>query len=255
VGLAAIDDHLKIVFRSAKHPRYGKPELKENEAWLRQMFWNHFESKYAVEGEGVVPRLREGLRKYSTSRALLGSIDLFLLPKGSTITDVAFNQDKSESIGIEVKYKIKSENKLKKIIKEQLVPYAESGALTRLYLAIDKKSDSWIIEKLGGMSNRKFGVLVYDDGDVVTALEAPKLELKYDFLAFAHSTGREITVYEIGKARPVKTISTPNHMKGRELLKKELKFYCIIYARLSWTKQTHLIDYIPNKEPLNDKLS
>jgi len=114
VGLAAIDDHLKIVFRSAKHPRHGEPELKENEAWLRQMFWNHFESKYAVEGEGVVPRLREGLRKYSASRALLGSIDLFLLPKGSTITDVAFNQDKSESIGIEVKYKIKSENKLKK---------------------------------------------------------------------------------------------------------------------------------------------
>jgi len=162
----------------------------------------------------------------------LQKTDLFLLPKGYSITDVAYNRDKLDAIGIEVKYNIEKRN-LKKII-SQLNSYADSGALTRLYLAIPKESD--LVEKLKNLKDRKFGLMIYKNGEPEIILESPKLEIRYDKLAYTSSTGYKITIYEFGKPKPISQVIY-------HLDLNKLNFYGLIYVRLSSTGASYVIDF------------
>lgn len=253
VGLATLDENYNLtdVFPSSIFYRSTQPDLKENEAWLKQKLWNHFESEFDVEGEGILLKPLEEIKKLSgkaqNSTIFRNRIDLFLLTKNSSITEVAYNQDKLECVGIEVKYEIKSKKDLEGIINQQLNPYVESGALTRLYLAANTVSNA-LIEEMEKVRNRKFGFLLYNEGDVKTILEPPKLQMQYDLFAYMPPSGGQVTVYEFGKPKPIKTIDFPHH-SYKDIEKKirgKLKFYRVIYAGLSRRGVSHVIKVISN---------
>lgn len=249
VGLVTLDENYNLsnVSPSSTFQHSAKPHLKENEAWLKQMLWNYFEPKFDVEGEGILPKPLEEMPQselVSTPKKFLKNIDLFLLPKGSSITVVASNQDKLESIGIEVKYEIKNKKDLESLIDKQLNPYAGSGALTRLYLATIRKDNMWFVEEIKRMENRKFGFLLYDNGEVKRILEAPKLQMQYDMFAYMPPTGEKVTIYEFGKPRPIKTIECSPYTNDKEFLRNELRFYRVIYARSSRRGAPHVIDVL-----------
>jgi len=61
---------------------------------------------------------------------------------------------------------------LESVIDKKLNPYAGSSALTRLYLATKRKDNIWIVEEIKKMGNRKFGLFLYDNGEVKRILEA-----------------------------------------------------------------------------------
>ena len=242
VGLIALDENYNPIYilESFRFQRMTQPSLERNEAWLKHVLWNYFESKFDVEGEAVIPKPWEAIEKYQFKKAsnpnrYLQRIDLFLLPKGYSITDVAYNQDKLDAIGIEVKYGIKKRS-LRTVI-SQLNSYANSGALTRLYLAVDR--DDGLVEKIQAMKDRKFGLMIYRNGEVETVLESPKLKIKYDKLAFQYPSGNKIDVYEFGKP-------TDDHLIEDAI--KQTKCYCIIYVRLSRKKRSHVIDIIRCKD-------
>lgn len=250
-GLATLDENYNLtnVFSSSTFHRSTQPDLKENEAWLKQRLWNRFESEFDVEGEGILPKPLEELKKLSgkapNSKRFFKGIDLFLLTKNSSITEVAYNQDKLECIGIEVKYEIKSKKDLEGIINQQLNPYAESGALTRLYLATNTVSNA-LIKEMEKVRNRKFGFLLYNEGDVKTILEPPQLQVQYDMFAYMLPSGRGVTIYEFGKPKLIKTIDFPHH-SYKDIEKKirgKLKFYRVIYAGLSRRGVSHVIKVI-----------
>ena len=250
VGLVTLDENYNLsnVSPSSTFQHSAQPHLnlKENEAWLKQMLWNYFEPKFDVEGEGILPKPLEEMPQSElvlSPKKFLKNIDLFLLPKGSSITEVAYNQDKLESTGIEVKYEIKNMGTLRKVI-DQLNFYAGSGALTRLYLATMSKDNRWIVEEIKRMENRKFGLLLYDKGEVKTILEAPKLQVQYDMFAYMPPTGEKATIYEFGKPRPIKTIECSPHTNDKEFLINDLRFYRIIYARSSRRGAPHVIDVL-----------
>lgn len=252
VGLATLNGNdLSIVSPSSMFHRSMLPDLKQNEAWLRELLWNHFEGEFEGEGEGILPKPINVLKNLQFSMApspnrFLQKIDLFLLPKGRSITEVAYSQDKLECIGIEIKYEIKNEKTLEKII-EQLNSYADSGVLTRLYLATAKRNDLWLVEKIKTVGNRKFGLLVCDGREVKTILEPPKLQIQYDMFAYMPPTGGRVTVYEFGKAKSTKTFDFYNYAdsKGREeFFRGKLEFYRLIYAGLSKRKVSHVIEVI-----------
>ena len=136
-----------------------------------------------------------------------------------------------DAIGIEVKYSIEKRN-LRTII-SQLNSYADSGALTKLYLAVAEENS--LVKKIKVMKDIKFGLIVYHDGKVKTVLESPKLEVKYDKLAFQSPSGDKIEVYEFGKPKPVTSCS-------REEELKKLKHYHIIYIKLRG--KTHIMDVL-----------
>ena len=246
-------------FSSPCFQRSKEPKLKENEVCLRQKFWNYFESKFDVEGEGILPKPSSKMPQYkrvSNPKKFLQNIDLFLLPKDCTITEVASNPDKLDAIGIEIKYGI-TKSSLKKII-NQLNSYACSDALTKLYLAIDKR-DGWLEEKIKTIKDRKFGLLLYDKREVKTKLEATKLQMKYDTFAYMSPSGKRISVYEFGKPKRVKTFEGYFHdyytTNGKEFFRDEteffrnkLEFHRLIYARLSRRGRSHVIDSVSFNE-------
>lgn len=253
VGLVTLDENYNLsnVSPSSTFQHSAQPHLnlKENEAWLKQMLWNYFEPKFDVEGEGILPKPLEEMPQSElvlSPKKFLKNIDLFLLPKGSSITEVAYNQDKLESTGIEVKYEIKNMGTLRKVI-DQLNFYAGSGALTRLYLATMSKDNRWIVEEIKRMENRKFGLLLYDKGEVKTILEAPKLQVQYDMFAYMPPTGEKATIYEFGKPRPIKTIECSPYTKDKEFLRNELSFYRVIYAKSSRRRTPHVIDVLDSR--------
>ena len=192
------------------HPlqRLNQPELKENEALLKQVLWNHFESEFNVECEGILPKpevfKHSIFRKTSNPYSFLQKIDLFLLPKGYSITEVAYK--KLDSIGVEIKYEIKSEKALKNIVK-QLNRYADSRGLTRLYLATSKINEQ-LIEKIERM-DRKFGLLLWNGKEVETVIDAPRLEMLYDIFVYMPPSGEKVKIYEIGKPKSVKDLDFP----------------------------------------------
>ncbi len=249
VGLVTLDENYNLskVPPSSTFQHSAKPHLKENEAWLKQMLWNYFEPKFDVEGEGILPKPLEEMPQSElvlSPKKFLKNIDLFLLPKGSSITEVAYGQDKLESTGIEVKYEIKNRSALRKVI-DQLNSYAGSGALTRLYLATMSKDDMWIVEEIKGMENRKFGLLLYDNEEVKTILEAPKLQMQYDMFAYMPPNGEKVTAYEFGKPKLIKTLECfPPYTNNEEFLRKDLSFYRVIYARKSGRGAPHVIDVL-----------
>lgn len=79
-------------------------------------------------------------------------------------------------------------------------------------------------------------VSIYRNGEVETVLEAPKLEIKYDKLAFQRRSDSEIKVYEFGK--PYKAVTS--FSSEEEMLNK--RYYCIIYVRLSRRKVSYVIE-------------
>ena len=90
------------------------------------------------------------------------------------------------------------------------------------------------------MKDRKFGLMIYRNGEVEAVLESPKLEIKYDKLAFQSPKGNKIEVYEFGKPKPIASYSTEEEMLNK------LKRYCIIYVRLSRKKRSHVIVLMNN---------
>lgn len=253
-GLTTLDENYNLtnVFPSSTFYRSTQPDLKENEAWLKQKLWNYFELQFDVEGEGILPKSLKEMKKLSgkapSPKRFFKRIDLFLLTKNSSITEVAYNQDKLECIGIEVKYEIKTKKELEGIISQQLNPYAESGALTRLYLATSIVSNA-LIEEMEKVRNRKFGFLLYNEGNVKTILEPPKLQMQYDMFAYMPPSGEGVTVYEFGKPNPIKTIDFPyhNYKDIEKIFRGKLKFYRVIYAGLSCRGVSHAIKVIPKE--------
>lgn len=142
-------EDFQIKKESRTFPRLTKPELKENEAWLKHVLWNYFEAQgFEVEGEGVLPKpnifeISRGCPK--PPQAFIERIDLCMLPKGENSTTVVNNQDRMDHIGIEAKYEV-SINRSKGLI-DQLNSYADSGALTKVYLAILKGRNLWWEQK------------------------------------------------------------------------------------------------------------
>ena len=63
-------------------------------------------------------------------------------------------------------------------------------------MAVDR--DDGLVEKIQAMKDRKFGLMIYRNGEVEAVLESPKLEIKYDKLAFQSPKGNKIEVYEFG---------------------------------------------------------
>ena len=249
VGLVTLDENYNLsnVFSSPTFQHSAQPHLKENEAWLKQMLWNYFEPKFDVEGEGILPKPLEEMPQSElvlSPKKFLKKIDLFLLPKGSSITEVAHSQEKLESIGIEVKYEIKNMGALRKVI-DQLNSYAGSGALTRLYLATIRKDNMWIVEEIKRMENRKFGLFLYDNGEVKTILEAPKLQMQCDKFAYMTPNGEKVTAYEFGKPKLIKNLECfPPYTNNEEFLRNDLSFYRVIYARKSGRGAPHEIDVL-----------
>ncbi len=193
VGLIIVDKdyHFHELIASPILQRSQQPTLKENEASLRHVLWNHFESEFNVEFDGILlkPEVfkHKIFRKTPNPYKFLQKIDIFLLPKGYSITEVAYK--KLDSIGVEVKYEIKNEKALKNIT-EQLNRYAESKCLTKLYLATSKIRER-LIEKIERM-DRKFGLLLWNGKDVETVIDAPKLEMLYDIFAYMLPSGRKV---------------------------------------------------------------
>lgn len=210
------------------------------------MLWNYFEPKFDVEGEGILPKPLEEMPQSEigpSHKKFLKNIDLFLLPKGSSITWVTYNQDKSDSVGIEVKYEIKNMGALRKVI-DQLNTYAGSGALTRLYLATMRKDNMRFVEEIKGLENRKFWLLLYGNGEVKTTLEAPKLHMQYDMFAYMTPNGKSVTVYELGKPKLIKTIECSPYTSDKKNLRNKSRFYGVIYARKSGIEAPYLIDVL-----------
>jgi hypothetical protein len=206
VGLIASEDEkLNFEIPFSVFPRSAKPDLKKNEAWLKQKFWNCFEDEFDVEGEGKLlkPEPEIPKKKAANAEQFLQKIDLFLLPKGYSITEVAYNQDMLDCIGIEVKYGIENKQNLKR----QLNRYVDSKCLTKLYLVIGKE-DIWIKEEIE-RSDIKCGIFLCDGREVKTILEAPKLQMQYDMFAYMPPMGNRVVIYEFGKPRSIKTIEPP----------------------------------------------
>ena len=171
IGLIVLDKNDKFVtlMKAKKLKRTLTPKLRRNEAWLIQKAWNCFESEgFRVEGEVELGNIPKRAKK---------KIDLTLLPRGMDLSFVAREQDRFDHIGIEVKYNIKSGRQLTGIILKQLNPYADSGCFTKVNLLVHER-DSWVADKIGKLSDRKFGVIVFrDTAEIESLLEAPKLTM------------------------------------------------------------------------------
>jgi len=251
VGIISIDGNGNYIIHrtSSEFQRLTEPSLEKNESWLRHVLWNYFEPEFDVEGEAFLPKPRDEVtifRKASTPRIFLQKIDLFLLPKGCSITQIAYNQKKLDAIGIEVKY---NKVNLSKVI-SQLNSYANSGALTKLYLAVAKENS--LLERIEAIENRKFGLIVYENREARIALEAPKLEIYYDKFAYMPPKGDRITIYDFGKPKPIACVYLHQDLYYlRYRLESPIwvgclsnGFYRIIYARLSRRGTSHVIDIV-----------
>ncbi|MDI6708998.1 MAG: hypothetical protein QME47_07955 [Candidatus Thermoplasmatota archaeon] len=195
------NSNFEIVEEAKKHKRLNAPKIKMNEAWLKQKFWNYFETKeFDVYGDTVLPNPRKTHRdKISTPASVIQKIDLSLFPKGKNSTAVLDDQEHFDHIGIEVKYGIKS---WKKIVK-QLDSYAESGGLTKLYLGICSK-DKKIAGALKNLEKRTFGILLYDNETppekVEVLAEPQKLQMRVALVGYQRPSWKKaIYVFVVGK--------------------------------------------------------
>jgi hypothetical protein len=156
--------------------------------------------KSYLEGEGKVPIPGEEWfevtygRKWRPVGRFLLPIDLCLLPKGKDSTFVLNNQDRFEHIGIEVKYNLKGN---KKELAKQLSRYAESKAITRLYLATIDRNIS-IAKGLDGVG-KKFGIIRYTGNEgVIVEIESPKLPMEFDGFGYYGLEG--VRIWKVGSS-------------------------------------------------------
>ena len=137
-------------------------------------------------------------------------------------------------------------------INKQLNPYADSGALTRLYLATKVISNK-LIEEIEKKENRKFGLCIYDNGEVKKILASPKLQMQYDMFAYMSPVGEKIIVYEFGKPKPIKTIECSPYTSDKKFFGNDQRFYRAIYARLSGRGAPHTIELLTPSYPKKQK--
>lgn len=57
IGLIVLEGNsFDVKIDAKKLNRISAPKLERNEAWLKHVLWNYFESKYDVEGEAISPK-------------------------------------------------------------------------------------------------------------------------------------------------------------------------------------------------------
>lgn len=196
VGMKVINENLEIEERlfPTLLNKLEEPTIKYNEDTLRHEIWNYLEKngfqgkEYDIDGEAYVLDSKLGKAHHPFYK-----IDLCLLPKGKDLTYVIENIENAECIGIEIGLKL---GKLKDLEK-----YANSGTISRLYLALPKNkvTEAKKLMKLG----EKFGLLSYDINTHSLEVEkdAPKFEVKYDGFVYSGM------VWKFGFSTPINPLN------------------------------------------------
>lgn len=177
VGLIRLSDIGKssspaIIQEATTLSRSKKPQFpRDNEAWVQHYLWD----KMGTIREGVLP---------NTDSVHPKRIDIASFSGSSDPTEIYENQPEDDILGIEAKGVDAVRNSKPKII-QQLVDYLNSGALTRLYLAVPESNTIGALELLstGPDALDSVGLYTVDtNGTVELKNTAGRRTLRYDGL-------------------------------------------------------------------------
>lgn len=180
VGILLVDPNNREVMLRCKAKRLTRTRtlrLGKNEAWLKHVLRLEFSRKgYTVYLEAFVPKPWDELKRIcgrsnvAVINQVLNRIDMLLVKSNCSVCNYVCGFCNEDIIGIEVKFR---KERLSEEELTRLKAYAESGVLTKLYLAVDHYSN---IPKLLQQINGIAGLLVVDpDSRVKKVLESSRL--------------------------------------------------------------------------------
>ncbi|MEM0203109.1 MAG: hypothetical protein QXO16_03895 [Archaeoglobaceae archaeon] len=195
IGYSLTGHEVYVRYRSKQFIRENIPPLTYNEASLIHELYSFYTRQgWDVEVEGILPDPQKMSGERGNITQFYKKIDLVCFPKNKLAIDVYCN--KEELIGIEVKFGVKKDA-INGII-EQLNTYAQSGSLTRVYLAISPR-DLKYVQKFAG---QQFGVLyVPSSGNVEELWSAPRLNIRFDIFGYVSAPVNypQINLCHVGK--------------------------------------------------------